>query len=260
MFCQKCGKVIPDGAKFCSFCGAPVPELEPSPRHAKPEPEELYSYSDEQIHDEDALDMETTRIFDPEQSVDDMTKVYHFENFEDHGNAYGPDDRYMNEPEPLNDSYENYQDGLDDDTFMDKMDNAFRRDDYDDYDEYDNGRPPQKKSKLWLWITLGVTAVVLMIVFAILAFSGTLFGNKKASPTVAPTAATVVKATTAPKPTKAPETQAPETQAPATQPPATQPPATEAPPITEAPATEAPPTEAPVTEAPETEAPVIEAE
>lgn len=255
MFCQKCGKEIPDGAKFCSFCGAPSPE--PSPRHAKPDPEELYSYSDEQIHDEDA-----TRVFDPEQGVDEPTRVYNFENFEDNGQGFGvPYDQggmYPNEPEPLNDSYENYQDGLDDDTFMDRMDNKFRRDDYDDYDEH--GRPPKKKSKAWLWITLGIVAVVLIIVFAVLAFSGNLFGNKKAAPTVAPTAATVAKATTAPKPTKAPETQAPETQAPATEPPATQPPATEAPePITEAPKTEAPATEAPVTEPPETEPPVTEA-
>ena len=27
MFCIECGKCLPDGAKFCAFCGKPLPQL-----------------------------------------------------------------------------------------------------------------------------------------------------------------------------------------------------------------------------------------
>ena len=148
-------------------------------------------------------DAAETRVFDPNQYM---------------GESY-PQDQQNND---FNDSYENYYDGEDDQTFMDRMDNRFRRND-DDED-----RPPKKSSKTWLWITLGVLAAV---------------SNKPTAlpttvATVKPTEKATEKPTEAPKPTKSPETKAPETQAPATQAPET-----EAPPITEAPK----PTEPPVT-------------
>ena len=234
MFCNNCGKEIPDGAKFCQHCGAQLPE--PTPRHARPEPEteEVYSYSDKELHDE--LDRtppeEPTRVFDP---IRDAAETRVFDPNQYMGESY-PQDQPNND---LDDSYETYYDGEDDQTFMDRMDNRFRRND-DDED-----RPPKKSSKTWLWITLGVLAAVLIIVFAILAFSGSIFkGSNKPTAlpttvaTVKPTEKATEKPTEAPKPTKAPETKAPETQAPATQAPET-----EAPPITEAPK----PTEPPVT-------------
>lgn len=237
MLCNNCGKEITDGAKFCNNCGAPVPE--PAPRHARPDPEEeVYSYSDKNLHDE--LDRtppeEPTRVFDPIRDAAEETRVYDLKQHED--DRFQQDQPY-DPNKDINDSYENYSDGEDDQTFMDRMDNRFRR-----YDDEDEDRPP-KKNKTWLWITLGVLAAVLIIVFAILAFSGSIFkGDNK--PTSLPTAAATVKptekptekATEKPQPTKAPETKAPETQAPATQAPAT-----EAPPITEAPK----PTDPPVT-------------
>ena len=30
MFCIKCGKELPDGVKFCPYCGAEVPKAEPT--------------------------------------------------------------------------------------------------------------------------------------------------------------------------------------------------------------------------------------
>ena len=225
MFCHHCGKEIPDGAKFCNFCGKAMPEA--GPRHARPEPEEIFSYSDGNRPSEFDVN---------ELDEKDMTKVYNFAAFEDNSPASEhSDDPVADDRENIDDSYENYQDGEDDDTFMDKLDNKFRRDEYD--------RKPPQNNKLWLWITLGVLAVVLIIVFAIMAFSGTFSGNKKALPTAA-TTATTAKATEKPKPTDAPKpTQAPE--------PTYAPDPTEAPPeptdepqpITEAPK---PPTDPPV--------------
>lgn len=29
MFCEKCGTMVPDGTKFCTSCGAPIPEVQP---------------------------------------------------------------------------------------------------------------------------------------------------------------------------------------------------------------------------------------
>lgn len=255
MFCHECGKEIPDGAKFCNFCGAAMPEA--GPRHARPEAdtELLYSFSDKsipQVPDIDEPDpLDRTKVY---ENLDE-TKVYNFEELErrapeseDHLKK-APDDREM-----IGDSYENYQDGEDDDTFMDKLDNRFRR------DEDNRDRRPQKKNKTWLWITLGVLAAVLVIVLAILGFSGKLFGSsKKTLPTVKPTVAATVKPTQKPNPTQAPRpTQAPaptEAPKPATEAPK---PVTEAPPITEAPkpVTEPParPTDPPVqpTNPPET--------
>lgn len=270
MYCPKCGKLVPDGAKFCSFCGESV--FDPAPRHARTDDEEIYSYSDQHISD----DMDSTRVFDPEQNDMDATKVYDFAafedrdpNFRDDRDGYDPnydpryDPRYdpnydpnyspqNQDPSTIGDSYENYQDGEDDRTFMDKVDDRFRRDDDDD-----NRPPRQKKSKKGLWITLGIIAVVLIIVLAVLAFSGKLFGNNKAKPTTVPKATVVAtakptqpKATQAPAPTQAPETQAPATQTPApTQAPQ---PITQAPQPTSPPPTQAPdPTTPPATEAPD---------
>lgn len=247
MYCHKCGKEIPDGAKYCNYCGEAMPEA--APRHARPEPEpeELYSFSDKS-----RLDPIDTGVTDPLDRTRlyenlDETKVYNFEAFEEHFPA--PDEEPLRRPEDdreiIGDSYELYRDGDDDDTFMDKLDNRFRRDDYDDHDDR-----RRKNSKAWLWITLGVLAAVLIVVFAVMAFSGKLFGgNNKPLPTVRPTAAATVKPTEKPRPTQAPKpTQAPE--------PTKAPDPTQAPEPTEAPK---PPTEAPqpITEAPKppTEAP-----
>ena len=251
MFCQHCGKTIPDGASRCSFCGAPVDE--PAPRHARPEDDELYSYSDRHLSDE----RDSTRVYDPDHQSIDETKVYHFEAFEGQGNGYDPnrdpnydpdydpnydpnyDPRYPDGPVPIGDDYENYQDGQSDDTFMDRVDQRFRRDDYDDYED-DPRRPRKKKSKAWIWVTIIVIIVAAIAAIAITVFNGSLFGKKDAKPTT-PTA---VAATA--KPTQAPATQAPR---------ATDPPVETSAPVTYAPA----PTEAPqiVTEAPrpETQAP-----
>ena len=259
MFCKECGKVIPDGAKRCSFCGA---EIRPSgPRHARPEAdEELYSYSDRHLSD----DRDSTRIYDPAHESFDETKVYPLGAFDDggmdpgdgygdYGNDfdpnydpgydpnYGPGPMGPDDPETIGDDYEHYMDGQDDDTFMDKIDNRFRRDD-DDY------RRP-KKSKAWIWITIIIVAVILIIVALVFAFSGKLFGNKNKTPTTVPkaTVTATVKPTQAPAPTQPP---AP-TDPPATQPPATEPPAPTQPPAPDPPITQAPePTQPPATQAP----------
>ena len=105
MFCSNCGKEVPDGAKFCHSCGAPIPE--PAPRHARPDPEEVYSYSDKNLHD--TLDMtppeEPTRVFDPIRDAADETRVYDFAQFEDDSlqqeQPYNPNN-------DINDSYDNY--------------------------------------------------------------------------------------------------------------------------------------------------------
>ena len=91
MFCPKCGREIPDGAQFCTYCGAVT--AEPAPRHAKPAAqEELYSYSDETMPrdaDEFAFNeyQDQTRVFDPTQPSLDETKVYNFAAFEDPNSA-----------------------------------------------------------------------------------------------------------------------------------------------------------------------------
>ena len=40
MFCSNCGKQIPDGSKFCPYCGAPVMKIvsETSLKQAKEKP------------------------------------------------------------------------------------------------------------------------------------------------------------------------------------------------------------------------------
>lgn len=38
MFCTNCGKELPDNARFCAQCGAPVPEVAPAPEPPKAEP------------------------------------------------------------------------------------------------------------------------------------------------------------------------------------------------------------------------------
>lgn len=210
MFCQHCGKPIPDGANHCSFCGARVDE--PAPRHARPEDDELYSYSDRRVPDDDV-----TRVYEPDQI--DQTKVYNFAAFEGQGNGYDPnrdpnydpgrdpnydpndDPRYPDGPVPIGDDYENYQDGQSDDTFMDRVDQRFRRDEYDeDYD--DPRRPRRKKSKAWIWIIV-VILVIAAVVIAFFALKGKLFGKNDTKPT----APTTVAATA--QPTQAPATQAP---------------------------------------------------
>lgn len=252
MICKNCGKTVPDGAQVCTFCGAPLSE-EHAPRHARPdsEPEELYSYSDRHISD----DMDSTRVFDPGRDIDDSTRVFRPGEFDDREKAYrdafdpnydpnfapGYDPAYdpAYDPENIGDSYENYQDGEDDDTFMDKVDHRLRRDD----------RNHPKKKRTWLWITLGVFAVVIALVLGFFAVSGNPFGGKN---NAKPTSATAPVATA--KPTQAPVTQAPApTEPPATQAPApTEPPATQPPAPTEPPATQPPaPTEPPATQPPE---------
>ena len=49
MFCYKCGKSVPDGAKFCGFCGAPQkkaasaePKIVPT---APPQPQAVPSHA-----------------------------------------------------------------------------------------------------------------------------------------------------------------------------------------------------------------------
>ena len=37
MFCNRCGKEIPDQAQFCNYCGAPVNKVQPKPAPA-PQP------------------------------------------------------------------------------------------------------------------------------------------------------------------------------------------------------------------------------
>lgn len=235
MFCHKCGKEIPDGARFCNYCGTAMPE--PGPRHARPEPEsdEIFSYSEENRPtefdvDPDKLEIrESTRVFDPIRET--AAKDYDLSLFED-----GEDDREPDEEPPvsddrenINDSYDNYTDDEDDRTFMDKLDDRFRRDD---------DHPGRQNSKTWLWVVLGIVIVALVIVIAVLAITASSGDrNKNVKPTTAPTAAATVNVTEPEKPTDPPATEAP---AP------TDPPATEAPAPTSAPITEAPaPTEAP---------------
>lgn len=256
MICPQCGKTIPDGASRCTFCGARLDE--PAPRHARGD-DELYSYSDRHISDE----RDSTRVYDPERGSIDDTKVYNFAAFEGQGNGYDPnrdpgydpryepnydpnydsnydpnyDPRYSDGPVPIGDDYENYQDGQSDDTFMDRVDQRFRRDDYDDYDA--PRRPRRKKSKAWIWIIV-IILIIAAVVIGFFALKDKLFGKNDRTPT-APTA---VAATA--KPTQAPAVQAPQ---------ATQAPVEEYEPAPYVPA----PTEAPVivteTPRPETQAP-----
>ena len=178
MFCNKCGKELPDGSRFCNYCGAQMPE--PAPRHASPEPEDIYSNSDMNARSEydinDGLDR--TRIYNADDGLD-RTKVYNFENFEEKEPVGGRDVPEVDEREIIDDSFDNYTE--DDDTFMDKMDQKFRRDDY--------GRPPQRSNHTWVWIVLGVVAVVLIAVIAVLAVNGmSKNSDKDKKPTVATTA------------------------------------------------------------------------
>lgn len=238
MFCNKCGKELPDGSKFCNYCGAQMPDA--APRHARSDPEEIYSFSDENARSEYDVSEEMTKVYGPDDGLD-QTKVYNFEAFEEKPGS-ADNTPAIDEREIIDDSFDNY---TEDDTFMDKMDKKFRRDDY--------GRPPQKKSNTWIWVVLGILAVVLIGVIAVLAVNG-INKNADKNPTK-PTAATTAtqkatekptqkptqKPTEKPKPTQAPRTEAPATQPPQTEPPVTEAPQTEAPPVTEAPA----PTDAP---------------
>ena len=247
MFCNKCGKELPDGSKFCNYCGAKMPDA--SPRHARSDPEEIFSYSDENARSEYDVSEEMTKVYGPDDGLD-QTKVYNFEAFEEKDPPASRNVPEIDEREIIDDSFDNYSE---DDTFMDKMDRKFRRDDYD--------RRPQQNKHTWVWVVLGILAVVLIAVIAVLAVNGL---NKNSDKNPKPTAATTAtqkvtekptekptqkptqKPTEAPKPTQAPQTEAPPTQAPET----------EAPPVTEAPEPE---TEAPAPEPePETQAEVVE--
>ena len=45
MFCSQCGKQIPDGSRFCNFCGAHQPVNDPNPDPA-PRPAGQGGYQD----------------------------------------------------------------------------------------------------------------------------------------------------------------------------------------------------------------------
>lgn len=232
MFCPECGKEIPVGARFCNFCGAVIPES--APRHARDDYDGEYD--------------ESTRVYRPDDLPDEeRTKLYDLDNFAGYGEPVPPEEDYpYDDREFIDDSYDNYSDGEDDRTFMDKMDEKFRRDD---------DLPKKPKNKAWIWVIVIVAILVVAGIVTVVAITSGNAKKNNIAPTAATTAATVkptVKPTEAPKPTKAPATQPPATEAPAP----TAPPATEAPQvITEPPATQPPaPTQAPApTAAPEPE-------
>lgn len=253
MFCHKCGKEIPDGARFCNFCGAEMPA--PAPRHARPEPEEIYSHSDENDHSEfdvAALGIDQPSVGDlRDEPAHDATRVYDFSLFEEAPSAPASKEPEVDDRERIDDSFDNYTDE-DDLTFMDKLDRTFRRDE-DDHSAraYDNRR---KQSRTWLWITLAVAAVMLVLIIVIAAVASGSKSRKDVKPTVAPTAATeqvTEQPTDEPAPTDPPATEAPLP---------TDPPATEAPAPTDPPATEAPaPTDPPVIDS-QPDEPVVDSE
>lgn len=241
MFCPECGKEISGGAKFCNYCGAPIPES--GPRHARED------YGDPSAYPNREYD-ESTRVYRPDDlPPEEPTKLYDLQNFEGYGEPVPPEEDYpYDDREFIDDSYDNYSDGEDDRTFMDKMDEKFRRDD---------DMPKKRKNKAWIWALVVVAILVVAGVVTVVAITSGNAKKNNTAPTTATVAATVkptVKATEAPKPTKAPATQPP---APTEAPAPTNPPATEAPQIiTEPPATQPPaPTQAPATAAPEPEAP-----
>ena len=238
MFCHECGKEIPDGAKFCNYCGEAQPQT--GPRHARPEPEfeEISSFSDNRDYEE------RVKLYQPveDRYSDDATRVYHFKNFEGYNEPVPQDD--VDDREFIDDSYDNYSDDEDDRTFMDKLDDKFRRDDY---------RLKKQNNMLWVWILLSAVVVIIVALIIVLAVNSNST-KKNTKPTTAPTALpTKVVATEPdeiqeqePVETWAPEEWTPETEAPAPN----DPPETEAPQvITEAPMPTDPPVE-------ETEPPV----
>ena len=154
MFCNKCGKEIPDGVKFCDNCGAAVPQS--GSRHARPEPEEeLSSFSDKEQYktrerEYDGLD-DDTKIFHHGDNLDE-TRVYDFERFEDPNAPYDGDyrDPYS---DPYRDPNPTYGDAFD--QFEDPNapygaypDDGYSDDPYDDYpdDRYRDGMNRKKKS------------------------------------------------------------------------------------------------------------------
>jgi len=38
VYCQSCGKAVPDGSKLCTFCGAPVPVIDPGQPNVAKDP------------------------------------------------------------------------------------------------------------------------------------------------------------------------------------------------------------------------------
>ena len=245
MFCNQCGKELPDGSRFCNRCGAEMPVKEP--RHARPESEEIFSHSDRNEHSE----FDVTPLGMNQQDTTEIsqrTQVYDFALFEE---PEAPPREMIDDREIINDSFDNYTE--DDGTFMDKLDRQFRRDDDDDDDE--------KKNNTWLWVLLGVVAAILVIAIGFVVVkalnNGTDKDNKPTSAATVATQPATRQATEAPteKPTEAPTekpTEAP-TQAPETEPPApTEPPVPEP---TDPPEPE--PTDPPIPEPTELPAPDI---
>lgn len=229
MFCHNCGKEVIDGAKFCRYCGAEIPEQ--TLRHARPEPEEIYSHSDMNEH----TGFDVTPLGVDQQDADDIsdrTRVYDFGRFEDNR---VPGQEPYDDREIINDSFDEYTE--EENPYDDRLDEYFREENI------------LEKKNTWLWVVLGVVIAILIIAIGFIAVRAiTQNTNKNNKPTVS-TVATVPatqKPTEKPTepPTQAPQpTQAPVTEAPApTDPPAPEPTDPPAPVPTDPPA----PTETPV--------------
>ena len=143
MRCNQCGREIPDGLKFCDFCGAP---LSGAPRSA----------SGAGGADDIPLDLKrkgTSDLFSKPKEKNDFaddtgSSDYDFGTFADGIEIDEPED----DPRAqggFNDSFDNFApDG-----------------------GSDNGVPQKRKSLLWLWITLAVVAVAAIVVAVIIALN-----------------------------------------------------------------------------------------
>ena len=171
MICHNCGKKIPDGSSFCNHCGAPTggPDSQNSPENDR------YYYDDYEGN---------RQGYNPSYDANDNP------NYDpDYDPGFDSDPRLSSDPGMYDQPYDDYPDDR----------NAPA---YDDRRHGNNGNKP-KKSKVWLWIVLGVLVAAILIALTVLAVSGKIFGEKDdASPTTA-------NATVA---TAAPETQGEESK------------------------------------------------
>ncbi len=168
MFCQKCGREIPDGSRICPACGTDLnyhsAAFEENGRGQEPGYEPPY-------------DPDYNPRFDP-----DYDSNYDPNYDPDYDPNYDP--RFDPDYDP------NYDPGFDPDYPPNDPNAPYNGAPDDRYVNRD--RRPKKQKTMWIFIVIGLIVVLVLATMAVLAVTGKLFGNGNTTPTTPTTTAPTV--------------------------------------------------------------------